>query len=279
MKKALCIVISAVMIALFVSSCSPGSSSSNGDYDYKLTENGDIEITKYKGNDKSIDIPSKLDGKNIVSIGEEAFLDNHAEKITLPEGLKVIEDKAFYDCSFKTIDLPSTLERIEDEAFFDCYALEEISIPHSVVYIGDNAFTNTSLQKQLKVDPNPELELGKECFAYTSLETVTVFPVKSSGGRTFASNIITEVKIADNVTKIYDEDFYNCENLKSVYIPPNVTTIGKKAFGYYIKDIFKNGEEDSEEVITEGFRILGAENSEAQTYALNNNIAFENKTK
>ncbi len=282
MKKTVCFIFAAVFIILSATACSkPAAPKSNSDFQYKLIGDGKIKITKYTGSSTSVTVPAELDGKKVTEIGEETFLVNpiHADsdvsEITLPEGLEIIGKSAFDGCSFQTVKLPSTLKRIEANAFFDCYKLTDIAIPHSVVYIGDNAFSNTLLEK-FRIDPNPELVLGKECFAYTSMESVTVFPVKSSGGRTFACNILSEVTIPDNVTEIYDGDFYNCDRLKSVTVPSTVKTIGKKAFGYIVEDILKeNGEEDSQEVVSDDFKLCGENGSAAQTYAQQNGIPFK----
>lgn len=45
---------------------------------------------------------------------------------------------------------------------------------------------------------------------------------------------IKRVKIADGVTAIEEEAFYECRNLTEVIIPDSVTTIGKKAFEFCI---------------------------------------------
>ena len=42
-------------------------------FQYEVNNNGEVTITKYIGTDTDVDIPSKIDGKPVTSIGEYAF--------------------------------------------------------------------------------------------------------------------------------------------------------------------------------------------------------------
>ena len=62
-------------------------------------------------------------------------------KITVPEGVEVIEPYAFAGCDeIEHIVLPSTLKEIGEGAFLGCAALRELVIPEGVKAIGDLAF-------------------------------------------------------------------------------------------------------------------------------------------
>ena len=43
------------------------------DYSYHILENDMIEITSYQGSETNLNIPSVIDGKTVVKIGEQAF--------------------------------------------------------------------------------------------------------------------------------------------------------------------------------------------------------------
>ena len=65
------------------------------------------------------------------------------ESISLPTSLVTIEEEAFAYCqSITSIDFGENpnLTIIGDRAFRDCYALDSLSIPTSVKYIGNEAF-------------------------------------------------------------------------------------------------------------------------------------------
>ena len=45
----------------------------SGDFDYVLTDSGEVEIARYVGRSAGVTIPAKIDGKKVVSIGRNAF--------------------------------------------------------------------------------------------------------------------------------------------------------------------------------------------------------------
>ena len=79
--------------------------------------------------------------QGVETIGAYSFQNLRTEGITLPDGIKFIEDGAFYGCSdMNMINIPDGVISIGRDAFNRCYALEEITIPVSVTDIGKDAF-------------------------------------------------------------------------------------------------------------------------------------------
>ena len=69
------------------------------------------------------------------------------------------------------------------------------------------------------------------------------------------------------MTSIGEKAFFNWAELPKITIPGSVTSIGYESFGYYYD--YKG---DSQKV--ENFKISGYKNSEAETYATNNEFKF-----
>ena len=72
--------ISVVMSVIILLSCFTGltfsaGAETSGDYEYKALDDGTVEITKYKGSSSKLNIPSEINGKKVVSIGDYAFQD------------------------------------------------------------------------------------------------------------------------------------------------------------------------------------------------------------
>ncbi|MBQ4068506.1 MAG: leucine-rich repeat protein [Lachnospiraceae bacterium] len=80
---------------------------------------------------------------------------------------------------------------------------------------------------------------------------------------------ITSVTIPSSVKTIGDGAFIGSPKLKTVTIPSSVVTIGANAFGY-VKNL------DTQEVTrVKGFKIRCVKGSAAETYAIENGIAYE----
>ena len=45
----------------------------SGDYEYEVNEYGTLAITKYAGSGGEVVVPSELDGKKVMKIGDSAF--------------------------------------------------------------------------------------------------------------------------------------------------------------------------------------------------------------
>ncbi len=161
----------------------------------------------------------QFSGKNLTSIGEDAFRDcmaltklnltgndavicarafynNDALKEVTLSGVKTIGYNAFGgDDALKSADLGEGLISIDSYAFQSCSNLETVTLPESLTTINNDAF--------------------KEC------------------------NKLTRIDIPNKVTKINDYTFSNCPSLKNVSIGSGCTSISTVAFinAYSIDEI------------------------------------------
>ena len=108
---------------------------------------GGVEIQGFKdeANYSKCNIPSQIDGKPVVGIGEEAFsYCDYIEEVTLPDTLKYIGSQAFAYCSsIKEIVIPTSVEEIESNAFTECLQLSTIYISSKNISISNYAFSTT----------------------------------------------------------------------------------------------------------------------------------------
>lgn len=135
-------------------------------FTYKTNENGDAVILGYTGDAKTLTLPSEIDGHKVVAIGERAFggLKSPLEKITIPEGVTVIEKDAFFDCKELTrVNLPSSLRFIGEGAFSGCEYLVSISLPNGLETIDVRAFYSCIRLGSLKI-PASVKEIGTDAF-------------------------------------------------------------------------------------------------------------------
>lgn len=252
-----------------------------------LFSQGRTKLIKFpEGNSaESYDIPS-----GVTTIDECAFEDcRKLRTVTIPEGVKTIGNRAFSECGkLEEITLPESLTSIGNGAFYFCNSLTAVVIPDGVTSIGASAFEECSKLATLTLSEKLT-SIGNNAFQSCESLTSVIIPdsVTSLGTEAFrscgkladvaigknittiGSNTFTDcdsllyIEIPENVTKISANAFYRCDNLKRIMIPVNVTSIGKLAFGYL-----------SETEKVQGVVIYGATDSQANIYAVENNITF-----
>lgn len=74
---------------------------------------------------------------NLVEIGTEAFSSCQLTEVDIPEGTVTIGEKAFYSCPLTRVSFPETLEVIGENAFYKIPTLTSVTIPSSVIEIGN----------------------------------------------------------------------------------------------------------------------------------------------
>ena len=181
-------------------------------FDYTQLADGSLKITKYKGSDTDVTIPSEIDGKKVTSIEKYAFLDcRNLTSITIPDSVISIGNYAFKSCSSLTnITIPNSVTSIGYNAFMDCTNLTSITIPDNVTSIGGYAFWGCESLTNITIPDS-----------VTSIENGTF------GGCTS----LTSITIPNSVTSIGTSAFYGCANITNITIPNSVTSIGDSAFG------------------------------------------------
>ena len=204
--------------------------------DFKYTEeNGSVTITRYTGSNTTMVIPSEIDGKKVVAIGNKAFQNcRYLTKITIPDTVTNIGQGAFLECeSLTEVTLSSNLKCLESKLFYKCSKLSKVNIPPKISYIGEYAFYSCdALAIQIDI-PDTVTSIGSGAFQFCSkLPSVTMSDnVTSIGDRAFYDcNSLKSLNLSNGITTIEDYTFYKCAFSK-IDIPDGVTTIGVMAFG------------------------------------------------
>jgi hypothetical protein len=120
---------------------------------------------------------------------------------------------------------------IGEGAFSFCTALVSVSIPNTIMMIGDGAFASSGLTSV--TIPDAVTSLGENAFSdCSSLTSVSIGNGVKTMGQSVFSNCsgLTLVTIGTAVTTIGDYAFSGCTGLGALTIPSKVTTIGKYAF-------------------------------------------------
>ena len=145
---------------------------------------GDV-LLRYYGRAIRPQIPN-----GVAKIGEGAFEANsHMQGIVVPEGVHTIAAKAFYTCrNLKMVTLPKTLMRIGEYAF-GFAGLVSLSIPEKVYGVGDRAFMSCNALKELAI-PDGLLNIPATAFELCrNIETINASNTWKSRNESLVSAI------------------------------------------------------------------------------------------
>ncbi|MGN0558718.1 MAG: leucine-rich repeat protein [Acutalibacteraceae bacterium] len=184
----------------------------SGSYEYEMTGDGTVQISRYYGNKSEVTIPDKIEGKSVTIIGAEAFAGNETlKKVVIPDGVTSIYWGAFAAC-------PN---------------LDTITIPNSVTDVGSFAFEDT---KWLENQPDGVVYAGKAAIGYKGEMAENTSITIKDGTKSISSlafsecENITSVTMPDSLLVIGNGAFYGCTGITSVTIPSGVVDVSSVAF-------------------------------------------------
>ena len=229
----------------------------SSDYIFGVKLDGTLSISKYRGNEKNVQVPSAYEGKTVTSIASSSFQGkNKIVSVSLPNTIEKISDLAFKGCTqLSFIKIPTGVKTIGDGAFRDCSSLKFVTIPDTVKSIGSRAFDDCNddliIFCETPSEPsgyytnktNSGLDWkNKETKAWFGVtdyiaEFDYVYGVKLDGNLIITkyngtSNTVTipetcQGKIIDQIGL---ESFAGKNKIKTLTMSSNITKIGGKAF-------------------------------------------------
>ena len=214
------------------------------------------------------------EGSQLTTIGYKAFEGcTSLTSITIPASVTKINDEAFFSCTnlvvivveegntvydsrnncnaiietetntlivgCKNTTIPNTVTTIDSGAFRNCTSLTSITIPASVIYIGNTAFFGSGLESITFAEGSQLTAIGgvdfRGSFGFcTSLTSITIpASVTTIGWCVFdGCSGLKSITFAEGsqLTTIGSGAFRNCTSLTNITIPASVTTIGELAF-------------------------------------------------
>lgn len=188
---------------------------SNDNFDYQILQDGSVVISAYTGDDSNVIIPDQIDGKKVVSILGDTFIERRdiIDSVVLPEFIFILDEGLFGWCEELTeVILPDNLINISTSMFYHCSRLTKISLPQSLQSIDNWAFSYCVSLREIHI-PNSVKYIGEGAFADCYNLTV--------------------VEIPEGVTTIGSRAFSSCTQLLEIVIPKSVVSIGEEAFSTY----------------------------------------------
>ena len=211
------------------------------DFEYGFSEIYDgIFIKEYIGSDKTVVIPSKIDGQAVTIIAGDAFAGTSIESVVIPNSVKFVVARAFYGCDqLKTVDFGDGIIEIQEEAFYKCTALESIILPKNLETIGEGAFYGCTSATEIyipKTLTNWSAGYQYPIFGFcTALETLTIedgLSVLEGAGSFCCASSLKNLVIPASVEKIGDVAFHSATALESVTFLGDAPQVTENVFGY-----------------------------------------------
>ncbi len=193
------------------------------DFEY-IEEEGGLVLTGYNGSEKNIEIPSSIDGKEVVALRGTFYENSNVTGVKIPEGVKLIDYMTFFFCSsLVRVIVPSTVEEIGNAAFNSCVALREVSftgsgikrimpyafsyctflnkilLPEGLTYIGERAFEGCKRLEKIMI-PSTVEEIGGaeapegEDYAFAGCESLKITVAPGSEHYAMQDGVLTVVK-------------------------------------------------------------------------------------
>ena len=208
-----------------------------------IIENGVLVKYNHDPNETSYEIP-----EGVTEIGDYAFYS--CEDLAEAEiHAEVIQNNAFGYCeSLDKITLCEGIRVIEYSAFWNT-AVSKITLPDSLVAVGNNAFNNynETMQKgtpyKLTIGPNL-VQIGERAFGYLPISEYNVSPdnpnycsvdgllLNKAGTYLISapSSLSGKVTLPDGIYQIKVYAFADCPKVTDITIPASVEIISGSSF-------------------------------------------------
>ena len=209
------------------------------DFEYGFSHEGGISIREYIGSDKTVVIPSKIDGQAVTMIAGGAFWGTSIESVVIPDSVNIVVARAFYGCDqLKTVDFGDGIIEIQEEAFYKCTALESIILPKNLETIGEGAFYGCTSATEIYIPKTltnwSEGDHYPTFFNCTALETLTIedgLSVLGGAGLFCCASSLKNLVIPASVKKIGDGAFHGATALESVTFLGDAPQVTENVFG------------------------------------------------
>ncbi|MCH5163810.1 MAG: leucine-rich repeat domain-containing protein [Clostridiales bacterium] len=154
--------------------------------------------------------------------------------LTHYNGVKVTSfvERAFTGSKLENVTIPDTIVEIGDQVFENCSELKNVTFMGEITKIGLRTFKECISLKDITI-PDSVTAIGDNAFVGCESLKSIVIPnsVKKVGNALFFKCFNLEsVTLPDSLTSIEGGMFLNCESLKSVNLPNGITEIGSGAF-------------------------------------------------
>lgn len=215
----------------------------NVDGGVEITYNSNTFVNLYSG---IIEIPAEIKGKKVVAIGYNAFAGSSITDVTIPTGVKKIDERAFANCqSLRTLTLRTgEIPKVAATAFEGTTYLGIITLKTYPRYAETfKTFGFKEIQTDITYDGSVEVETEIEnadplhmtyyYYEFADGVEITYNTYEGKGYESYPGNLYIPSEINGKpVIGISDYAFSGCTRSTVITIPAGVRVIREKAFEY-----------------------------------------------
>lgn len=246
MKKFLSI----LLAVLTLTACMTGfqvsvysAAETDGDWKYKVLDDGTASVFDYIGTQKEITIPSQLGGRSVNSVDDFFSSNSNVEVLNIPEWITKITEGCLAGLfRLKSINVSknntkySSLDGVlYSKGKWTLYAYPRLkegksfTIPSTVKTIGKSAFLRADNLTEITI-PDSVKEIRQEAFYGTWFFSVTIpGSVETIGEEAFSDCRLYTLTLSEGIKRIEKYAFYNC-GIEKLSIPASVEYIAESAF-------------------------------------------------
>ena len=189
--------------------------------------------------------------ESVIWVGPSAFAwCSGLDSLVFPDGITYIGPSGVGNCINLTyLHLPANLDTIHNSTVYGLKSLPELTVPRTVRYIDNYAFTASTGLKTINFEEGSCLEgIGQLAFDNcTSLETFDMpNTVTTMAGQVFGNcTSLKYVHLSDNLTTLGGSTFWECTALVEGEIPGGVASIRNAFVGCTALKKVKLGDKNS----------------------------------
>lgn len=189
-----------------------------------------FDSTAYFENEENWDNGALYCGKYLLAVNED-----FAGKLEIKSGTRMIADFAVNRCKNITeVTIPDSMIIIGEGAFNMCVGLESITLPSSVTTLLGSTFRFCDSLISITI-PETVTVMGDQIFYNCeSLESVEIKAKVSTIGRSMFNDCpkLTSVELPDTIKTIDDAAFRECDSLETIVLPEGVEAIADQGFAW-----------------------------------------------
>ena len=185
-------------------------------------------------------LPQNFKGEITINyLGDHLFSRNETVvDLIVPDGYEEIGHFAFYECpNLESLTLGKDVKKIGDLAFSCCPKLSKFSVSDENPHLYEKDGCIIERETETLVLSNGNIPQGVKIIGFCvfvenkKLDNVTIPEgVETIMGTAFDFSSVASVLLPDSLKKIDISAFSRCSELKEIYIPASVVTVGARVF-------------------------------------------------